>query len=209
MKLYDYKMAPNARRVRIFAAEKGLELDMVSVDLSNREQMGDDYRAVNERMAVPALGLDDGSILTESVAICRYLDALAPEPPLFGEGALEQAQVEMWHRRVELEGMQAVAEAVRNGSPFFEGRGLSGAVDFPQIPELAERGRARYELFLEMLDAQLAEHEFIAGPRYTIVDIAGLVTCDFAKVLKRRIGDDTPAVKRWYDAVSSRPSASA
>jgi glutathione S-transferase len=209
MKLYDYKMAPNARRVRVFVAEKGVSIETVAVDLASREQMGDAYRAVNPRLAVPALELDDGTVLTESVAICRYIELLFPEPALFGSGPKEQALVEMWHRRVELEGLQAAAEAVRNAVPFFAGRALPGPVDYPQIPQLAERGSQRIDQFYAMLDAHLAGSEFIAGADFSVADIAALVTCDFAKVAKKRVGNATPSLKRWYEAVSARPSAAA
>lgn len=209
MKLHDFTMAPNPRRVRIFLAEKDIEMEIVSVDLSQREQMNDSYVAINPRRAVPALELDDGRVLTESVAICRYLEELHPDPPLFGCDAWDRAVVEMWHRRVELEGLQAVADGVRNSSPFFKGRAIAGAVDFEQIPALAERGRQRTALFKSMLDERLADSEFIAGDRFTVADIAALVACDFAKVLKMRVGDDTPNLKRWYATVSSRPSAAA
>jgi len=209
MKLYDYKMAPNARRVRIFLAEKGLDVETVQIDLAQGEQRREPYRAVNPRLAVPALELDDGSVLTESVAICRYLELLHPQPALFGSGAKGQAVVEMWHRRVELEGLLAVAEAVRNAVEFFAGRALPGPVDFPQIPALAERGLKRIDLFHALLDEQLAASEFVAGPEYSVADIAALVACDFAKVVKKRVGEATPHLKRWHDAVSARPSAAA
>jgi len=209
MKLYDYKMAPNARRVRVFLAEKGLEIETIPVDLGTGEQMQDAYRAVNPRLAVPALVLDDGTLLTESIAICRYLELLHPEPALFGSGPKGQALVEMWHRRVELEGMMAAAEAVRNSVPFFAGRALPGPVDLPQIPALAERGMKRIDYFYGMLDERLADSEFLAGGEYSVADIAALVACDFAKIVKKRVGDGTPNLKRWYDAVSARPSAAA
>ena len=209
MKLYDFAMAPNSRRVRVFAAEKGIALEMISVDLANREQMGAAFQAINPRMAVPALVLDDGTLITESVAICRYLEEIHPEPPLMGTGALARAVVEMWHRRVELEGLQAVAEGVRNSVDFFTGRAIAGSQDFAQIPELAERGKQRVDWFYDMLDERLGEVEYIADSSYSIVDIAALVACDFAKVLKKRVGEGTPNLKRWYDAVSSRASASA
>ena len=209
MKLYDFAMAPNARRVRVFAAEKGIALEMISVDLAKREQMGAAFQAINPRMAVPALVLDDGTLITESVAICRYLEEIHPEPPLLGTGALGRAVVEMWHRRVELEGLQAVAEGVRNSVDFFAGRAIAGAQDFAQIPELAERGKQRVDWFYGMLDERLGEVEYIAGSHYSIVDIAALVACDFAKVLKKRVGEATPNLKRWHDAVSSRASANA
>ena len=209
MKLYDFSMAPNARRVRMFAAEKGIGLELINVDLSKREQMKDEYRAINPRLAVPALVLDDGTLLTESVAICRYLEALHPTPALFGSDPKSQAIVEMWHRRVELEGMQAAADGIRNSVEFFAGRAIAGPVDFEQIPALAERGKARVDLFFTMLDERLGESEYIAGPEFSVADIAALIACDFSKVLKKRVGDDTPNLKRWYDAVSSRPSAKA
>jgi glutathione S-transferase len=209
MKLYDYKMAPNARRVRVFLAEKGLRVETVAVDLAAREQMDDAYRVVNPQLVVPALELDDGTLLTESVAICRYFELLHPEPVLFGKGPKGQALVEMWHRRVELEGLQAASEAVRNAVAFFAGRALPGPAAHAQIPQLAERGRQRIDGFYAMLDAHLAGSEFIAGDDYSVADIAALVTCDFAKVAKKRVGGDTPSLKRWYEAVSARPSAAA
>lgn len=209
MKLHDFKMAPNPRRVRMFLAEKGIEMEIVSVDLAQHEQMNDSFVVLNPRRAVPALELDDGRVLTESVAICRYLEELHPDPPLFGRDAWDRAVVEMWHRRVELEGLQAVADGVRNSSPFFKGRAIAGPVDFEQIPALAERGRQRTALFKSMLDEQLADNEYVAGDHFSVADIAALVTCDFAKVLKMRVGDDTPSLKRWYDAASRRPSAAA
>ena len=209
MRLYDYEKAPNARRVRMFLAEKGIAVDTVAVDLATREQLAAEFAAVNPRLAVPALVLDDGSVLTESVAICRYFEEIHPQPALFGRDALERARVEMWHRRVELEGLQAAAEGVRNGMPFFAGRALPGPEDFEQIPALAERGRRRVQLFHAMLDARLEESEHVAGDAFSIADIAALVTCDFAKILKLRPTPDTPHLLRWYEAVSARPSAAA
>ena len=209
MKFYDFAMAPNARRVRIFAAEKGIKLDTISVDLSKREQMEHAYKAINPRLAVPALVLDDGTLLTESVAICRYLEELHPEPALFGDNPKERAIVEMWHRRMELEGMQAAAEGIRNSVEFFAGRAIAGPANFEQIPELAERGKQRVDIFFNMLEDRLAQSAFVAGPSYSVADIAALVACDFSKVLKKRVGDDRPNLKRWYAEVSSRPSAKA
>lgn len=209
MKLYDYGRAPNARRVRMFAAEKGIDLDMISVDLGAREQMSEEFKAINPRLQVPALLLDDGMLLTESVAICRYLEETHPEPPLFGADAMDKATVEMWHRRMELEGMQPTADAVRNSVDFFAGRALSGPVDFEQIPALAERGLKRIDLFHELLDGRLGASPYVAGEAFSIADMAALVALDFGKVVKKRVGDETSNLKRWYDQVSARPSASA
>ncbi|MEK9755003.1 MAG: glutathione S-transferase family protein [Rhodospirillaceae bacterium] len=209
MKLYDYKMAPNPRRVRIFAAEKGIELELIGVDLAKRQQMSDQFKKVNPRLAVPALELDDGTVLTESMAICRYFEEIKPEPALFGTGALGKATVEMWHRRMELEGLACVAEAVRNSVDFFKGRALAGPYDYDQIPALAERALVRIDHFYDMLDRRLSESEFVAGPAFTVADIAALCAIDFARVVKKRPADTQTALKRWHAAVSARPSASA
>ncbi len=209
MRLYDFDRAPNARRVRMFLAEKGIELEIITIDLNTREQMGKEFEAINSRLQVPALLLDDGTLLTESVAICRYLDELYSDPPLFGIGALGKAQVEMWHRRMELEGLQPTADAVRNSVGFFKDRAISGAVNFDQIPALAERGMKRIDLFHRILEDRISESPFLAGDLFSIADIAAIVALDFGKIVQKRVDDATPNLKRWYDKVSSRPSASA
>lgn len=209
MKLYDFTHAPNCRRVRIFAAEKGIELELAQVDLMTKAQLDDAYLAVNERATVPMLELDDGTKLTESVAICRYFEETVPEPPLFGTGALGKAQVEMWHRRMELEGLQPAAEALRNGNPRFENRGLPGRIDLPQIPALAERGLTRFDHFHVMLDARLGESPYVAGEAFSIADILAMVALDFAKAVRRPIPEGAANLRRWHDEVSSRPSAAA
>lgn len=207
MKLYDFTRAPNCRRVRIFAAEKGIALDLVEVDLGSRAQLGEDYLAKNPGATVPMLELDDGTRLTESIAICRYFEEIQPEPALFGTDPLGKATVEMWRRRVELEGLMAVADALRNGNPFFAGRALAGPQDLAQIPELATRAMVRLDRFFAMLDARLAESPYLAGEAFSVADIDALVTVDFARAVKRSIPDDAPALKRWHETVSARPSA--
>ena len=209
MKLYDYHRAPNPRRVRIFSAEKGIKLEKVEIDLETKQQMKAEFRSLNPRVSVPALELDDASILTESVAICRYLEELHPEPALFGSGALGKATVEMWHRRVELEGLIPISEAVRNSVEFFAGRAMAGPLDFDQIPELAERAKKRVSFFYDMLNDHLIECPYIAGNDFSIADITAFVGVDFAKVIKKRIGEEQIALQRWHDEVSARPSAKA
>ena len=210
MKLYDFARAPNPRRVRIFAAEKGIEFDsVVQVDLGSREQLGDAFRAVNPDCVVPVLELDDGTCICESVAICRYLEELHPEPPLLGVDPVDRALVETWHRRVEIQGLQGAAEALRNSSDFFENRALPGPVDYPQIPALAERGRQRVAQFFDMLDARLAESEHVAGARFSIADIAALVVVDFAGRTGSAPEAMPPALASWHARVSARPSATA
>ncbi len=207
MKLYDFNRAPNCRRVRVFAAEKGIALELVEVDLGSRAQLGEDYLARNPDATVPMLELDDGTRLTESIAICRYIEEIQPEPPLFGTDPLGKARVEMWRRRAELEGLLAVAEALRNANPFFAGRALPGPQDLAQIPELATRAMARIDRFFAVLDARLAESPYLAGDAYSVADIDALVAVDFARAVKRRIPDDATALKRWHETVSARPSA--
>lgn len=209
MKLYDYKMAPNPRRVRVFAAEKGLQIPLVEVDLGAKAQMEEAYRTKNPQMIVPALELDDGTLLTESVAICRYLEELHPTPNLFGDSALERAQVEMWNRRMEQDGLAAVAETFRNTVPGFTGRALPGPHDYDQIADLAARGRTRVDNYFDDLNAHLATRPFVAGDRFTIADITAYITVDFAKVAKKRPDDSHPALIAWRDGVAARPSAAA
>ena len=209
MKLYDHPQAPNPRRVRIFLAEKGVEVPIETVDLMAGANLKSGYLAVNPAGTVPVLELDDGSRIAESAAICRYFETLQPDPPLMGTDARDRAIVEMRHRQVELNGIAPAGDMLRNGSPRFENRALAGPHPFAQIPELAERGRARIALFFAWLDGALSDSEFVAGPRYTIADIAALVAIDFARWSKATPDAAQGNLAAWYERVSSRPSAAA
>ena len=209
MKLYDFAPAPNPRRVRIFLAEKGIALPMIQVNLRGNEQFSPAFRAVNADCTVPVLELDDGARIADVLAICVYFETAQPEPPLMGVGALDRANVAAWQRRVERDGFLAVVEAFRNSTPGFKRRALPGPDDYEQIPALAERGRARLGKFFGMMNACLADREFVAGKQYSIADITALVTVDFAGWIKLRIPDDCSHLRRWYDKVSARPSAKA
>lgn len=209
MKFYDCRTAPSPRRVRIFLAEKGIELDTVQVDLGSGEQLGDAFKRLNPECVVPVLELDDGTCLSEATAICQYLEELYPEPRLLGTTSLERAQVSMWNAKVEQLGLLAMMDAFRNSAKGLVGRALPGPESYEQIPELAERGRRRVEQFFRRLDQQLAGGEFVAGERYSVADIAALVLVDFAGWLKLPVPDDAKHVARWYADVSSRPSAAA
>ena len=208
MKFYDCKTAPSPRRVRLFIAEKGLEIESVQVDLASGEQFSESFRKLNPDCAVPVLELDDGTALTEVMGISRYLEASAPEPALFGTTALEQGQVMSWNSKVEQQGLLAMAEAFRNSVPGLKGRALPGPDAYDQIPELAARGRQRVMAFLERLNDRFAESEFIAGDEFTVADITALVFVDFAARGMIR-AENAPALERWHAAVSARPSASA
>ena len=181
MKLYN-SLGPNPRLVRMFIAEKGIEIPFVQINTRERQQFSDAYRAVNPNCVVPTLVLDSGTSLGESVAICRYLEETHPEPPLMGRDAKEKAVIEMWSRRAELEGYLAAAEAVRNGAPMFEDRGLPGVTGgVPQIPALIERGKRTMGRLFPKLDRQLADNRYLAGDTFSIADITAYVAIDFAK----------------------------
>ena len=206
MKFYDCSTAPSPRRVRIFLAEKGIALPTVQVDLRNGEQFSPAFRAINPDCTVPALALDDGTVIADAVAICGYLEELHPDPPLIGATPLERAIVTALNRQIERDGFFAAMDAFRNTAKGLKGRALPGPHDYEQIPELAARGRVRVEHFFRAMDARLADREFIAGPRFTIADISTLVLADFAGWAKMSIPQECEHLRRWYAAVAARPS---
>lgn len=210
MKLYDMDKAPNPRRVRIFLAEKGLSVAREEVDIPGGANLAPDYLAINPRGTVPCLLLDDGQVIDESIAICRYFEALHPEPNLFGEDALEMARVEQWQRRCEFDGLFAIASVFRTEAAPFASRAMPGsAPPLPAIPALAERGRILTQHFLDTLDARLRQSPYVAGDRFTVADITALVAVDFAKWIRMRVSDAHTGTARWYADVSARPSARA
>jgi glutathione S-transferase len=209
MKFYDCSTAPSPRRVRIFMAEKGIELPTVQVDLRHGEQLSDAFRRINPRCTVPVLELDDGTRLTDTLAICHYLESEFPEPNLMGRDAREQALVMNWHEQTMTEGFLAGAEALRNFARGFAGRALTGPQGFEQIPELAERGRARLEAFMAVLDDRLAESPYVALDRYTVADIGAFVCVDFAGWIKLPVLERWPNIRRWHEELAARPSHSA
>ncbi len=210
MKLYDAVWAPSPRRVRLYLAEKGIEIDRVMVDLRSDEQLGDVYLKVNPRGAVPALELDSGEVICESSAICRYFEALHAPSPLFGENALDIARIESWTRRIEQEGYAAVVYVLRNQREAFRDRGVAGKWPaVPQIPELAERGAILWGAFTAALDKHLAERVWIATDAYSFADISALITVDFAKAAKLAVPAAYANLHRWYEAAAARPSSAA
>jgi glutathione S-transferase len=210
MKLYDMVKAPNPRRVRMFLAEKGVAVERVEIDIPGGANLAGDYLAINPRGVVPTLQLDDGTIIDESIAICRYIDALHPEPNLFGRDPVEIARVEQWQRRAEFEGLFNIAAVFRNTAEPFANRAMPGtAPPLAQIAAMAERGRVLTWHFIDMLEARLGESIYVAGDRFTLADITALVAVDFAKWVQIRMSEAHPNLQRWYAAVSSRPSAKA
>ncbi|MBE7940370.1 MULTISPECIES: glutathione S-transferase [Ramlibacter] len=204
--LYDCATAPSPRRARILLAEKGIAHETVQVDLRSGEQLGEAFRSVNPLCTVPALRTPEGVVLTDNAAIAAWAEATQPEPPLMGRTPLEKAAVASWHWRAEFEGLLAVAEALRNGSPAMANRALPGPRDYAQIPELAQRGRDRIAHFFDTLDAQLASHEWLAGEAFSIADITAVVAVDFARVVKLQPGEAHPHLRRWRAAMAQRPS---
>lgn len=204
--LYDFARAPSPRRARVFLAEKGVPHETVVVDLSAQEQLGAAYRAINPHCTVPALRLEDGTVLTDNAAIHAYVEAAYPAPALMGETPAEKAAIASWNARVENEGLLAVAEALRNSAPAMAGRALTGPVDYAQVPALAERGLARFAVFLAMLDAHLADRAFIATERFSVADITAYIAVDFARVIRMKPGDDQHNLRRWQGSISNRPS---
>jgi glutathione S-transferase len=203
MKLYDGGRAPSPRRVRIFLAEKGIEVPLIPIDMA---AMGHKSRAVTERnplQRLPVLELDDGTVLTETVAICRYFEELHPEPALFGRGALGKARVEMWQRRLELNLYQPVGHAFRHTHPAMK------EWEVPQIADWGEANRPKAMEFLHILDEHFASNAFATGDEFTIADITGLVAMDFMKPAKITVPPELTNVLRWYADLKSRPSAAA
>ena len=206
--LYDCATAPSPRRARILLAEKGIAHETVQVDLRNKEQLGDAFRAINPQCTVPALRTEEGDVFTDNAAIAAYLEARYPQPPLLGTTPAQKAEIASWHWRVEFEGLLAIAEALRNSAPAMANRAMPGPVDYAQIPELAQRGLARVQQFMDMLDAHLADRAFIAADQFSIVDITAVVAIDFARVVRLKPSEQHVNLRRWREAMALRPSFS-
>ena len=209
MRLFDFDRAPNPRRVRIFLAEKQLDIPRVSVNLFRREQLSPAFLAINPGATVPVLETDDGTYLTECIAICRYLEHTQPEPHLFGGTPRQEAQTLMWANIVENEGIFAVAEVLRNLSPGFRDHVFPGSIAYAQIPALVARGRQRTEQFFDRMEQQLLHQQYLAGGEFSFADISLLVTTDFAGWVDILPTQTRPALRRWYQRVAARPSAGA
>ncbi|WP_422022727.1 glutathione S-transferase family protein [Pyruvatibacter mobilis] len=206
---YDFTPAPSPRRARILLAEKGIGVDTVQVDMTKGEQLSDDYKKINPSCTIPALVLEDGTVLTDNAGIAAWAEAYKPEPALLGTTPAEKGIVMSWNARIDFEGFMPVAEILRNTSKGMQDRAITGPTNFAQLPELAERGRARLPLFWDALEKRLEGREFIATDSFSIADISALVCIDFSAWVKMAPGDDHPNIKRWHAAVSARPSAKA
>jgi glutathione S-transferase len=201
MKLYDGGRAPNPRRVRIYLAEKGVAVPTEQIDLGSMQHKSAAYAAINPLMRVPALVLDDGTVITESIAICRYFESLHPAPPMFGAGGLEQTMVEMWTRRVEQNLFFPITQVFRHLHPAMK------PMEVPQVAEWGEANKTRVADFLPILDRALLGRRFLASTHYSVADITALVAVDFMKPAKLAVAPQHGNVLRWHADVSARPSA--
>ena len=207
MKLYDFELAPNAQRVRVFLAEKGLEVPTEQLNVRDDDQFVEPFTSMNPFHCVPFLELDDGTVIAESMSICRYLEDLHPDPPLFGRTAEERAVIDMWLRRFELDAFIPMLHAVRNHVPMFAGRVVPGTrTDLPQLPVMVSRGKEMMEVFLARVEPHMAQNEFIAGPDFTVADITGFFTVRMTNALEMDLTTSYPAVTAWFAKVSQRPA---
>jgi glutathione S-transferase len=203
MKILEEKRAPNPRRVRVFLAEKGIEVPFEQVDIMTGAHKSANFTKLNPVQRVPVLILDDGTAISETIAICRYFEALHPEPSLFGRTPLEIAEIEMWNRRAEMHFLFPIAQCFRHLHP------AMAALETPQIPAWAEANKPRVAEIIHIFDEVLKNRPFLAGDRYSTADITAMVAADFMKPARLTIPDDTIHFRRWHGTVRERPSASA
>lgn len=209
MKLYDCATAPSPQRVRIFLAEKGVDIPLVAVNLREGEQLGEAFRKINPDCTVPVLELDDGTMISEIFAICLYLESQYPEPALMGRNSVERAMVAMWNTKIEQNGIAALAEILRNRAKGMQDRALTGPINLAQIPQLVARGRIRAEAFFDRLDDQLRDSAYVTGDQFSMADITAYVMVEFAGWSKISIKESQENLQRWYNTVSKRPSTMA
>jgi len=204
MQLYTFDPAPNPQRLALFLKLKGLEVETQQLDMANGEQLGDAYRRINPAGTVPALVLDDGTVLSEVIGIYTYLEALHPEPPLMGSSALERAQVISWCHRLFTGLTSAIASVFRNRSKGFQNRGLPGPLDLPQIPELVDRGQKQIDFILPQLDGHLANATWLAGENFTAADIDLYVAIGFLGWIKKPVPEECANLRAWHERASKK-----
>lgn len=203
---YDCKTAPSPRRARIILAVKNVPHDVIEIDLRAGEQMGEAFRAINPNATVPALRLEDGTVLTDNAGIAMWLEAAYPAPPLMGTTPLEKAKIATWQWKIEYELGMGVASALRNANPAMKDRALPGPHNYTQIPALAERGMQQIDHFLDMFDAHLADRDYVAAAQLSIADITAFVFIGFAKVVGKQPTDTHAQIGRWYNGLADQPA---
>lgn len=200
MKLHDGGRAPNPRRVQIFLREKGIEIERIQYDINALEQKSESFTRLNPTQTLPVLELDDGTAISETVAICRYFEELQPAPPLMGTSPLEKAIIEMWQRRVEFYFLLPVAMGFRHLHPG------ARTIEPLQVPDWGELNKGRALRFMELLDRELRSRQYVASDVFTIADITAFVTCQFLKPARLAIPEEHTFLQRWYDRIAARPS---
>ena len=207
MKFYDFTPAPSSQRVRVYLAEKGLELPTEQLNVREDEQFAEPFTSMNPFHCVPFLALDDGTVIAESMSICSYLEELHPEPPLFGRTPAERAVIDMWMRRFELDAFIPLLHALRNHLPNFAGKVVPGTrTDLPQSEAMVGRGKAMAGVLFDRAEPHMARNEFVAGPDFSVADITGFFTLRMAYALEMDIGASWPATHAWFQKVSARPA---
>ena len=207
MKFYDFTMAPSSQRVQIYLAEKGLELPTEQLNVREDEQFAEPFNSMNPFHCVPFLALDDGTVIAESVSICRYLEELHPEPPLFGRTAAERGVVDMWGRRFELDAFMPLLHALRNRLPNFAGKVVPGTrTDLPQSEAMISRGKEIAEVLFGRVEPHMAKNAFVAGSEFTVADITAFFTLRMAYALEMDVAGSWPATHAWFQKVSARPA---
>ena len=205
MKLFDFGPAANAQRVQVFIREKGIEIPTEQLNVREGKQFLEPFASMNPFHCVPFLELDDGTVISESISICRYLEEIYPNPALFGATAVTRAIIDMWLRRFELDGFLPMLHAVRNHLENFKGRVIPGTrTDLPQAPDMVTRGIEMGKLFLERVEPHMAENEFVVGSCFSVADITAFFTIKLTTPLKIDVNSSYPGVAAWMDRVSKR-----
>tara|TARA_B100000212_G_scaffold333746_1_gene303648 strand:- start:122 stop:754 length:633 start_codon:yes stop_codon:yes gene_type:complete len=205
MKLYDFEPAANAQRVQVFIREKDIEIPTEQLNVREGRQFSEPFTSMNPFHCVPFLELDDGTVISESISICRYLEEIYPNPALFGTTAETRAIIDMWLRRFELDGFIPMLHAVRNHVENFKGRVVPGTrTDLPQSPEMVSRGIEMGKIFLERVEPHMADNEFVAGSRFSVADITAFFTVKLTRPLEIDINSSNPAIGAWMDRMYKR-----
>ena len=206
MIFYDCLTAPSPRRTRVILHEKQVPHEVVHIDFAKSEQLSDEFKLINPACTVPALKLDDGTVLTEHSGIAAYLESAFPNPPLLGTTDVDKGLIASWNSKIEFEGLYAIAEALRNSSPMLKGRAITGPNNYQQIPELAERGLARLAVFFDNLNTHMQGRKFVATNEFSIADISAVIAIDFARIVKAAPNEQHENLIEWRASLADRPS---
>jgi len=202
MHLYTFTKAPNPMRLDLFLKYKGIEIETTEVNISNGEQFSDEFKAINSASTLPSLVLKDGTVLTDTIAICVYLDKVYPDKTLFGSNACHYAEVIGWDHHLYVDGLMPIAEILRNQGEFFKDRAMPGRIKIPQLDALIDRGKMRLAAFWEDLNAHLMNRDYIVGDQLTLADIDAYVLCSFVGWIKQQVPEECTHILRWHNIVS-------